>query len=67
MNKEIQEIAEYYGLISQMGVLQEECSELIKAASKYLRYGTDEKKNDIAEEIGFRRSAFHTELPGITA
>lgn len=51
MNKDIQEIAEYYGLISQMGVLQEECSELIKAASKYLRYGTDEKKNDIAEEI----------------
>lgn len=51
MNKDIQEIAEYYGLISQMGVLQEECSELIKAASKYLRYGTDEKKNHIAEEI----------------
>ncbi len=51
MNKDIQEIAEYYGEVSQMGVLQEECSELIKAASKYLRYGTDDKKADIAEEI----------------
>lgn len=51
MNKDIQQIAEYYGEASQMGVLQEECSELIKAASKYLRYGTDEKKNHIAEEI----------------
>lgn len=51
MNKDIQQIAEYYGEASQMGVLQEECSELIKAASKYLRYGTDDKKADIAEEI----------------
>lgn len=51
MNKDIQEIAEYYGEASQMGVLQEECSELIKTVSKYLRYGTDDKKSDIAEEI----------------
>lgn len=30
-------IAEHYGLKSQLSILQEECAELIQAASKYVR------------------------------
>lgn len=37
MERAVEPIAEHYGIVNQMNMLQEECGELIQAASKYLR------------------------------
>ena len=43
-------IAEHYGIINQLNILQEECGELIQAASKYLRRKeTDGLVDEIAD------------------
>ena len=39
LSKQAEEIADYYGLDSQMSVAQEECAELIQAISKLRRAG----------------------------
>lgn len=39
LNKQAREIANHYGLESQMSVAQEECAELIQAISKLRRAG----------------------------
>lgn len=48
-------IADHYGLDGQLGILQEECAELIQAVSKYKRCRTvaseDACKPIIAEEM----------------
>ncbi len=38
MERAVIPIAEYYGLDHQLGLLQEECGELVQAISKYHRY-----------------------------
>ena len=50
MERATQPIADFYGLISQLNILQEECGELIQAASKYIR-GYDPEAKLIIEEI----------------
>lgn len=42
--EKIKKIADYFGLDSQMSMLEEECAELIQAISKLRRVGTDERK-----------------------
>lgn len=37
----LKEIADHYGINSQLGILQEECAELIQAVSKFRRGGTN--------------------------
>ena len=59
MEEDIKKIARHYGLEKQLPVLQEECAELIQAASKLIRNmqnDTDPKETDaliirITEEI----------------
>lgn len=53
VDKRIIKIAEHYGKDSQLDILQEECSELIQAVSKYRRSNDIEvfKKMHIEEEI----------------
>ncbi len=38
-DERIKEIADHYGLDSQLSMMQEECAELIQAISKYRRTG----------------------------
>ena len=47
MTDEIKQIADHYGLDSQLSMLQEECAELIQAISKYKR----NRGNDIPKEM----------------
>lgn len=47
MDERLIRIADHYGLESQLDMLQEECAELIQAASKYRRNSSA----DIMEEI----------------
>ena len=42
VDERLKQIAEHYGLESQIDILQEECAELIQAVSKYRRSGFDE-------------------------
>lgn len=44
----LKKIAYYYGITPQLGILQEECAELIQAISKHLR---GEPKDNMLEEI----------------
>lgn len=44
----LKKIALYYGITPQLGILQEECAELIQAISKHLR---GEPKDNMLEEI----------------
>lgn len=44
----LKKIAYYYGITAQLGILQEECAELIQAISKHLR---GEPKDNMLEEI----------------
>ena len=48
VTNKIKYIAEHYGRIPQLEMLQEECAELIQAVSKYKRYG---KFDNVIEEI----------------
>ena len=45
----LKQIADHYGLDSQLDILQEELSELIQAASKYRRYGSVGIVEEIAD------------------
>ena len=48
MDERLKQIADHYGLDSQLNMLQEECAELIQAVSKYRRTG---KLENLDEEI----------------
>ena len=48
MERAVIPIAEHYGLEHQLGLLQEECGELIQAISKFRRYGD---KDPLIEEL----------------
>lgn len=48
MERAVIPIAEHYGLEHQLGLLQEECGELIQAISKYRRHGD---KDPMIEEL----------------
>lgn len=49
----IAEVADYYGLESQMDILQEECGELVQSVSKMRRWGKDDEnaRRSMAEEM----------------
>lgn len=49
--EDIEKIARYYGIRSQLGICQEECAELIQAISKYERTCSDEARIGVVEEI----------------
>lgn len=44
-------ILEHYGVESQLGLLQEECAEVIQAVSKARRYGLEKRKHDLKDEV----------------
>lgn len=49
IDKRLKQIADHYGLDSQLDMLQEECAELIQAASKYKRNGNYSIIEEIAD------------------
>jgi NTP pyrophosphatase (non-canonical NTP hydrolase) len=53
LDDNIKNIADHYGKDAQLGMLQEECAELIQAVSKYRRAGMPliDDYNHIVEEI----------------
>ena len=48
IDERLKKIADHYGLDEQLNILQEECAELIQAASKYRR---TERPSNLYEEI----------------
>lgn len=48
IDERLKQIADHYGLDEQLNILQEECAELIQAASKYRR---TERPSNLYEEI----------------
>lgn len=50
-DERLKQIADHYGLYSQLSILQEECAELIQAASKYKRNRLIDDYQHIVEEI----------------
>ena len=50
MERAVIPIAEYYGLDHQLGLLQEECGDLVQAVSKHLR-GQDPTGEKLMEEL----------------
>ena len=51
IDERLKQIADHYGLYSQLSILQEECAELIQAASKYKRNRLIDDYQHIVEEI----------------
>lgn len=51
IDERLKQIADHYGLDEQLNMLQEECAELIQAASKYKRRKLIDDYQHIVEEI----------------
>ena len=51
IDERLKQIADHYGLYDQLSMLQEECAELIQAASKYKRRKLIDDYQHIVEEI----------------
>lgn len=51
IDERLKQIANHYGLNEQLNILQEECAELIQAASKYKRRKLIDDYQHIVEEI----------------
>ena len=51
IDERLKQIADHYGLDEQLNILQEECAELIQAASKYKRNRLIDDYQHIVEEI----------------